>query len=295
MRIPWVCLLLTTIVQAREGQAGLDVNYYELLGVSPTASLAEIKKGYRTLALQLHPDKTRELSAETREEAEERFIQVADANTALSDPELRMRYDELLQMGVSNEYSEEIYGHWKERVHKRRQDKAGYVDVLALGCGAAVVLLSVLWALYSRWKRKSEVDKAKKAVKSAALANIGKEQVKRREQEEEEEEDKQARRLERARVERAAEVVEEEGAGERDEEEDDKARLQKQMKNYHRNCRKTLHSMALTHGVADVPPFDENALSGVVEGLYTVSPLQYPRDAPVTLLSDPCNTPVTPL
>lgn len=62
-------------------------DHYETLGVSREASLEEIKKAYRKLARQLHPD------VNPSEEAAERFKGVTHAYDVLSDPEQRQRYD----------------------------------------------------------------------------------------------------------------------------------------------------------------------------------------------------------
>jgi curved DNA-binding protein len=63
-------------------------DYYKVLGVPRTATPDEIKKAYRKLAMEYHPDKTRGNKA-----AEEKFKDVNEANEVLSDPEKRKKYD----------------------------------------------------------------------------------------------------------------------------------------------------------------------------------------------------------
>jgi molecular chaperone DnaJ len=61
---------------------------YEILGISRNASNDEIKKAYRKLAIQYHPDKN-----PGDKSAEEKFKEIAEAYAILSDPEKRARYD----------------------------------------------------------------------------------------------------------------------------------------------------------------------------------------------------------
>lgn len=64
-------------------------DWYKILGVSKTSSIAEIKRAYKKLALQWHPDK----NVENREEAEAKFQEIAAAYEVLGDDEKRVRYD----------------------------------------------------------------------------------------------------------------------------------------------------------------------------------------------------------
>src|SRR5690349_18354916 len=71
-------------------------DYYSTLGVSRDASDADIKKAFRKLARQYHPDVAKDKKA-----AEEKFKEINEAHEVLSDPDKRKKYD---QLG----------SHWKE-------------------------------------------------------------------------------------------------------------------------------------------------------------------------------------
>ena len=69
-------------------------NYYEVLGISKTASADEIKKAYRNLAFKYHPDRN-----SGDKVAEEKFIEINEAYDVLSDEKKRADYD---SFGTSN-------------------------------------------------------------------------------------------------------------------------------------------------------------------------------------------------
>jgi molecular chaperone DnaJ len=70
-------------------------DYYEILGVTKSATPEEIKKAYRKLAIQYHPDKNPD-----NPEAEEKFKEAAEAYEVLSNPEKRQRYDQFGHQGL---------------------------------------------------------------------------------------------------------------------------------------------------------------------------------------------------
>lgn len=90
-------------------------DYYEVLGVSRNASLDEIKKAYRKLAIKYHPDKNPEDPI-----AEEKFKEAAEAYDVLSDPQKRQRYDQFGHQGMGGGFgggfssAEDIFSHFSD-------------------------------------------------------------------------------------------------------------------------------------------------------------------------------------
>ena len=62
-------------------------DYYQILRISPSASLSEIRKAYRLLALEFHPDKN------SSQFASDYFVAIREAYAILSDPAQRKKYD----------------------------------------------------------------------------------------------------------------------------------------------------------------------------------------------------------
>src|SRR3990167_7495175 len=74
-------------------------NHYEILGVEKTATLNEIKRQFKKLALKYHPDKQAStLSEEDKDKNTEYFKAINTAHTVLSDPVKRSLYDSELKV-----------------------------------------------------------------------------------------------------------------------------------------------------------------------------------------------------
>ncbi len=97
-------------------------DYYEILNVTKNTSADEIKKAYRNLALQFHPDR---VAADKKKEAEERFKEISEAYAVLADTEKRKLYDQYGHAGIDNRYtSEDIF---------RNADFSGFEDIFQQG------------------------------------------------------------------------------------------------------------------------------------------------------------------
>src|SRR5438046_2474019 len=90
-------------------------DYYEILEVAKNASHDEVKKAYRKLALQYHPDRNPD-----DKEAEEKFKEATEAYEVLSDQDKRARYDRFGHQGVrSNDFghyqnANDIFSHFAD-------------------------------------------------------------------------------------------------------------------------------------------------------------------------------------
>ncbi|CAN8324351.1 unnamed protein product [Cochlearia groenlandica] len=120
---------LTTRIQARfthedpVKQTEDDLSFYDLLGVTESVTLPEIKQAYKQLARKYHPDVS---PPDLVGEYTDRFIRVQEAYETLSDPRRRVLYDRDLSLGFSfsfslrrrNPYDEEVVEEksvWKKK------------------------------------------------------------------------------------------------------------------------------------------------------------------------------------
>lgn len=76
-------------------------DYYQILEIQNSASIAEIKKAYRQLALKYHPDKNKDFNAQ------EKFVEITEAYEVLKNFEQRNIYDQLYNSKKSSEKATE--------------------------------------------------------------------------------------------------------------------------------------------------------------------------------------------
>ena len=80
----------------------MGMDYYKILGINKNATDTEIKKAYRKLAMQYHPDRNK-----GNKQAEEKFKEISEAYAVLSDKEKRKQYDMFGASGFRQRYSRE--------------------------------------------------------------------------------------------------------------------------------------------------------------------------------------------
>ena len=85
-------------------------DYYEVLGVTKSASADEIKSAYRKLALKWHPDRWVNGTDAEKKTAEEKFKEASEAYSVLSDPDKKAKYDQFGFAGVDGQAGPDFSG-----------------------------------------------------------------------------------------------------------------------------------------------------------------------------------------
>lgn len=153
------CGLFLFTALAMVADAKLTMSYYDLLGMTRDCTEGELKKRYRKLAKDFHPDRI--VDPKLKEEAAEKFMVIAKGYEVLSDPEIRKKYDELVKAGIY-EYDEDEYEEWDARRNGwRSKAEIEWVEGLALYTALFSVLACGGGGLYYSHKEKEE--KAKRA------------------------------------------------------------------------------------------------------------------------------------
>jgi len=116
-------------------QDWFDKDFYKVLGVDKAVSAADLKKAYRKLARQYHPDSN---SGDAK--AESRFKEISEAYSVLSDEEQRREYDQIRAMGSGARFTaggpgggqgfEDVFGNLFGQGGGARRGGAGFDDLL---------------------------------------------------------------------------------------------------------------------------------------------------------------------
>ncbi|XP_013090236.2 dnaJ homolog subfamily C member 1-like [Biomphalaria glabrata] len=140
----------------------INVNFYQYFGIEQSASTSEIKKAYRKLTLQYHPDKN------SAEDAEEKFRQIVAIYEVLKDDNKRAKYNQVLVEGLPD---------WRQPVYYYRRARKMGIYELAILMFIIFTLgqYFVAWAIYIEKRLvldevlSSKKKKEKKKKKQAAV------------------------------------------------------------------------------------------------------------------------------
>lgn len=120
-------------------------DFYQVLGVQETATAAEIKKAYRRLAKQYHPD-----ANPNNPQAAETFKQISEAHGVLSDPEKRKKYDQMRRLGAFD-----FTGRGAGRAGGRggAQQPGGFSEVFDFGDFGSMGLGDIFSSIFGKGRR----------------------------------------------------------------------------------------------------------------------------------------------
>ncbi|KAK5971228.1 DnaJ subfamily C member 1 [Trichostrongylus colubriformis] len=113
----------------------INSNFYDLFGIARDASVADIKKAYRRLSLEWHPDRN------SAPDASEKFRQIVSIYEVLKSTELREKYNNVLEYGLPD---------WRQPIYYYRKMRklAWYEAVLVLVGVSTVAHYLMMWAAY---------------------------------------------------------------------------------------------------------------------------------------------------
>lgn len=116
-------------------------DYYQILGISSSATSGQVKVAYRRLALQFHPDRNPDNVS-----AERRFIEIAEAYEVLSDPIKRSKYDNGMDIGLDDDQQPELrqrkpppYYYYKYKPEKVSYTRRDYT-LAAVAVGIMIII-----------------------------------------------------------------------------------------------------------------------------------------------------------
>ncbi len=140
-------------------------DYYKILGVSKTAGIDEIKKAYRKLALQYHPDRGGD------EATAEKFKEVSEAYQVLSDPEKRSQYDQFGRTDFSAAGNQAGFGGFQGGFENMDFDFGGFG-------GLGDIFENFFGQAFSQVQAEIKITPAQAVIGDKLEANIGGEKIK---------------------------------------------------------------------------------------------------------------------
>ncbi|VDK54694.1 unnamed protein product [Anisakis simplex] len=138
----------------------VNANFYELFSLEKDASLSDVKKAYRRLSMELHPDRNQ------AEDANEQFRRIAAIYDVLKSPSLRQAYDNILEFGLPD---------WRQPIYYlRRARKLSWIETtVVLLLISTITHYLMMWGAYidkcwilesrSSKHRKKELQRQRKA------------------------------------------------------------------------------------------------------------------------------------
>jgi molecular chaperone DnaJ len=120
-------------------------DFYQVLGVAESATPEEIKKAYRRLAKQYHPD-----ANPNNPSASEMFKQVSEAHSVLSDPEKRKKYDQMRRLGA---FDFTARGDRSGRGAGAAQQPGGFSETFDFGDFGSMGLGDIFSSIFGRGRR----------------------------------------------------------------------------------------------------------------------------------------------